>query len=177
MTLARLAIDTGYETSAVYAWSRQVGFAQVAPVKGVEGSIAQARSPARRMWMRPSRANGCGAGRGFGRCATSTFKTETYRFCGRIRPTREEIDGWASLPAWNHPSAKMGGRRVVEAIVRPNNWSRCARNAALPDWSGRSYASAMRRWTAGFMREQQRGYLGRIAGQRRGGWNWSGNSQ
>ena len=37
MTLARLAIDTGYETSAVYAWSRQVGFAQVAPVKGVEG--------------------------------------------------------------------------------------------------------------------------------------------
>ena len=37
MTLARLAIDTGYETSAVYAWSRQAGFAQVAPVKGVEG--------------------------------------------------------------------------------------------------------------------------------------------
>ena len=35
--LARLAIDTGYETSAVYAWSRQAGFAQVAPVKGVEG--------------------------------------------------------------------------------------------------------------------------------------------
>jgi phage terminase large subunit GpA-like protein len=43
MALARLAIDTGYETSAVYAWSRQVGFAQVAPVKGVEGSTARAR--------------------------------------------------------------------------------------------------------------------------------------
>jgi hypothetical protein len=37
MRLARLAIDTGYETSAVYAWSRRAGFAQVAPVKGVDG--------------------------------------------------------------------------------------------------------------------------------------------
>jgi phage terminase large subunit GpA-like protein len=37
MALARLAIDSGFETSAVYAWARQVGFAQVAPVKGVEG--------------------------------------------------------------------------------------------------------------------------------------------
>ena len=37
MRLARLAIDTGYETSAVYAWSRRAGFAQVSPVKGVDG--------------------------------------------------------------------------------------------------------------------------------------------
>jgi hypothetical protein len=40
MTLAKLAIDTGYESAAVYAWSRKQGIAQVAPVKGVEGSIA-----------------------------------------------------------------------------------------------------------------------------------------
>lgn len=38
MTIARLAIDTGYETSAVYDWARQMGFAQVAPLKGMEGS-------------------------------------------------------------------------------------------------------------------------------------------
>ena len=37
LTIARLAIDTGYETSAVYAWARKVGFGQVAPVKGLEG--------------------------------------------------------------------------------------------------------------------------------------------
>ena len=37
LTIAKLAIDTGFETSAVYGWARQVGFAQVAPVKGVEG--------------------------------------------------------------------------------------------------------------------------------------------
>src|SRR5690606_7213783 len=37
LRIARLAIDTGYEAPAVYAWSRKVGFAQVAPVKGLEG--------------------------------------------------------------------------------------------------------------------------------------------
>jgi phage terminase large subunit GpA-like protein len=37
MIIARLAIDTGYETPAVYGWARKVGFGQVAPVKGVEG--------------------------------------------------------------------------------------------------------------------------------------------
>jgi phage terminase large subunit GpA-like protein len=40
MTLARLAIDTGFETSAVYGWARQVGFAQVAPVSLL---VAEAR--------------------------------------------------------------------------------------------------------------------------------------
>ena len=37
LKIARLAIDTGYEAPAVYGWSRAQGFAQVAPVKGVEG--------------------------------------------------------------------------------------------------------------------------------------------
>ena len=37
LPIARLAIDTGYEAPAVYAWARRQGFAHVAPVKGVEG--------------------------------------------------------------------------------------------------------------------------------------------
>jgi phage terminase large subunit GpA-like protein len=37
MGLSRLAIDTGFEAPTVYAWARRAGFAQVAPVKGVEG--------------------------------------------------------------------------------------------------------------------------------------------
>ena len=37
LQIARLAVDTGYEAPAVYAWARAQGFAQVAPVKGVEG--------------------------------------------------------------------------------------------------------------------------------------------
>ncbi|PKP79241.1 MAG: terminase, partial [Alphaproteobacteria bacterium HGW-Alphaproteobacteria-2] len=73
MTLARLAIDTGYETSAVYAWSRQVGFAQVAPVKGVEGFNRS--SP-----------------------VTGPTYTESYRLLRQDRPTREELDAGAVCP-------------------------------------------------------------------------------
>ena len=36
MQLSKLAIDTGYEAPAVYAWSRAVGYAPVTPIKGVE---------------------------------------------------------------------------------------------------------------------------------------------
>ncbi len=36
MQLSKLAIDTGYEAPAVYAWSRAAGYAQVTPIKGVE---------------------------------------------------------------------------------------------------------------------------------------------
>ena len=35
--LAKLAIDTGYEPTAVYGWARRAGVAQVAPVKGTDG--------------------------------------------------------------------------------------------------------------------------------------------
>ena len=37
MVIGKLAIDTGYESAAVYAWARAQGFDQVAPVKGLEG--------------------------------------------------------------------------------------------------------------------------------------------
>jgi phage terminase large subunit GpA-like protein len=80
MALARLAIDTGYETSAVYAWARSVGFAQVAPVKGVEGFTRT--SPV----TGPTYVDATVAGKRLRRgarlwtVATSTFKAETYRF-------------------------------------------------------------------------------------------------
>ena len=37
LTLAKLAIDTGYEPTAVYGWARRAGISQVAPVKGTDG--------------------------------------------------------------------------------------------------------------------------------------------
>ena len=98
MTLARLAIDTGYETSAVYAWSRQVGFAQVAPVKGVEGFTRT--SPV----TGPTYVDATVAGKRLRRgarlwtVATSTFKAETYRFLRQDRPTREEQAAGALCP-------------------------------------------------------------------------------
>ncbi len=98
MTLARLAIDTGYETSAVYGWSRQVGFAQVAPVKGVEGF--NRTSPV----TGPTYVDATIAGKRLRRgarlwtIATSTFKAETYRFLRQDRPTREEQEAGAVCP-------------------------------------------------------------------------------
>jgi phage terminase large subunit GpA-like protein len=99
LTIARLAIDTGYETSAVYGWARQVGFAQVAPVKGLEGFNRS--SPV----TGPTYVDATIAGKRLRRgarlwsVATSTFKAETYRFLRQDRPTPEEITAGASFPA------------------------------------------------------------------------------
>jgi phage terminase large subunit GpA-like protein len=99
LMIAKLAIDTGYETSAVYGWARQVGFAQVAPVKGLEGF--NRASPV----TGPTYVDATVAGRRLRRgarlwsVATSTFKAETYRFLRQERPTQEEITAGAVFPA------------------------------------------------------------------------------
>ncbi|MFN3576411.1 MAG: phage terminase large subunit family protein [Tabrizicola sp.] len=107
LTIARLAIDTGYETSAVYAWSRQVGFAQVAPVKGVEGFTRT--SPVTGPTYVDATVGGKRLRRGarLWTVATSTFKAETYRFLRLDRPTREKQaagtlcpPGTIHLPDW-----------------------------------------------------------------------------
>ena len=98
MTVARLGVDTGFETSAVYAWARQVGFAQVAPVKGMEGFNRS--SPVSGPTFVDATAGGKRLRRGarLWTVAVSTFKAETYRFLRQDRPTREEIEGGASFP-------------------------------------------------------------------------------
>jgi phage terminase large subunit GpA-like protein len=98
MALARLAIDTGYETSAVYAWARSVGFAQVAPVKGVEGFTRT--SPV----TGPTYVDATEGGKRLRRgarlwtVAVSTFKAETYRLLRLARPTEEEMADGAAFP-------------------------------------------------------------------------------
>jgi phage terminase large subunit GpA-like protein len=98
LTIARLAIDTGYETSAVYGWARQVGFAQVAPVKGLEGFNRS--SPVTGPTYVDATIGGKRLRRGarLWTVATSTFKAETYRFLRQDRPTREEQDAGTSCP-------------------------------------------------------------------------------
>ena len=107
LTIAKLAIDTGYETSAVYAWARQVGFGQVAPVKGLEGF--NRASPVTGPTFVDATIGGKRLRRGarLWSVATSTFKAETYRFLRQDRPTPEEITGGAEfaagtvhLPSW-----------------------------------------------------------------------------
>jgi len=99
LTISRLGIDTGYETSAVYGWARQVGFAQVAPVKGLEGF--NRASPVTGPTFVDATIGGKRLRRGarLWSVATSTFKAETYRFLRQDRPTPEEITGGAEFPA------------------------------------------------------------------------------
>jgi len=96
--LARLAIDTGYETAAVYGWARSVGFAQVAPVKGLEGF--NRASPVSGPTFVDATAGGKRLRRGarLWTVATSTFKAETYRFLRLARPTAEELQDGAAFP-------------------------------------------------------------------------------
>lgn len=107
LRIAKLAIDTGYEAPAVYGWARSAGFAQVAPVKGVEGFNRS--SPV----SGPTYVDTNHAGKRLRRgarlwtVAVSTFKAETYRFLRLERPTDEEQEGGAvhsagsiHLPTW-----------------------------------------------------------------------------
>jgi phage terminase large subunit GpA-like protein len=87
--LGRLAIDTGYEAPAVYAWARRQGSAQVLPVKGVEGFNRAAPVSG------PTYVDATEGGRRIRRgarlwtVAVATLKSETYRFLRQQRPLDE----------------------------------------------------------------------------------------
>jgi phage terminase large subunit GpA-like protein len=97
--IAKLAIDTGYEAPAVYAWARQIGHAQVAPIKGVEGFNRAAPV------IGPTHVDVTEGGKKLRRgarlwtIAVATFKSETYRFLRLAAPTDEELAAGAKFPA------------------------------------------------------------------------------
>ena len=97
--LAKLGIDTGYESAAVYSWARAMGHGQVAPLKGVEGFNRTAPV------LGPSFVDVTEAGRKLRRgarlwtVAVATFKSETYRYLRLVRPTDEEVLEGAQYPA------------------------------------------------------------------------------
>ena len=90
--LSRLAIDTGYEAPAVYAWARRMGSGQVVAVKGVDGFSRPAPV------IGPSYVDATEGGKKIRRgaklwtIAVATFKSETYRFLRLDTP----VDGVAS---------------------------------------------------------------------------------
>jgi phage terminase large subunit GpA-like protein len=96
--LAKLAIDTGYESPAVYAWARRAGHAQVAPIKGVEGFNRAAPV------VGPTHVDVTEGGKKLRRgarlwtIAVATFKSETYRHLRLSAPTDEEIAAGAKCP-------------------------------------------------------------------------------
>ncbi len=95
--IARLAIDTGYEAPAVYAWAR--GNPLVSCVKGVESYNRS--SPV----SGPTYVDATVGGRKLKRgaklwtVAVSTFKSELYRFLRLSPPTDEEITAGTGYPA------------------------------------------------------------------------------
>jgi phage terminase large subunit GpA-like protein len=99
MTLAKLAIDTGYESAAVYAWSRKQGIAQVAPVKGLEGF--NRATPVSGPTFVDATVNGRKLKRGarLWTVATATFKAETYRYLRIERPSEEDRASGVAPPA------------------------------------------------------------------------------
>lgn len=126
MAISKLAIDTGYESAAVYAWARRAGFAQVAPVKGVDGF--NRASPV----AGPTYVDVSDGGRRLRRgarlwtVAVSTFKTETYRYLRLERPTDEERaegvlypPGTIHLPSW--ADSEWCKQFVAEQLVTVRN--------------------------------------------------------
>ena len=91
--LAKLAIDTGYEAPAVYAWARRMGSAQVVAIKGVDGFNRAAPV------VGPTYVDATEGGRRIRRgarlwtVAVATFKSETYRFL-RLSPPAEDAAPW-----------------------------------------------------------------------------------
>ena len=96
--IAKLAVDTGYQASAVYAWARDAGFAQVAPVKGVEGFNRAAPVAGPSFVDATERGRKVRRGARLWTVAVATFKSETYRYLRLAAPTDEDIAAGATAP-------------------------------------------------------------------------------
>ncbi len=135
MTLAKLAIDTGYESAAVYAWARQQGTAQVAPVKGMEGF--NRTTPVSGPTFVDATVNGRKLKRGarLWTVATATFKAETYRHLRLERLSDENREagtttppGTVHLPDW--ADSEWLKQLVAEQLVTIRN----KRGYARQEW-------------------------------------------
>ena len=135
MVIGKLAIDTGYEAPAVYAWARKQGFDQVAPIKGLEGF--NRATPVSGPTFVDATIGGKRLRRGarLWSVATATFKTETYRFLRLERPSDEDralgvldAPGTVHLPDWI--DTEWLKQLVAEQLVTVRN----KRGYAYPEW-------------------------------------------
>lgn len=135
MVIAKLAIDTGYEAAAVYAWARAQGFEQVSPIKGLEGF--NRATPVSGPTFVDATIGGKRLRRGarLWSIATATFKTETYRFLRLERPSDEDrtlgvcdAPGTVHLPDWI--DTEWLKQLVAEQLVTVRN----KRGYAHPEW-------------------------------------------
>ncbi len=98
--VARLAIDAGFESPAVYAWARRQGSARAVAVKGVETFNSSMPVSAR-----PTYVDATEGGRKIKRgaklwtVAVSTLKSEFYRWLRHDPPTDEDQEAGVAYPA------------------------------------------------------------------------------
>lgn len=101
--IMRLAIDTGFASSAVYAWARRVGFANVSPVKGAEGFNRSAPVTGPTVVDVNTAGDRIRRGARLWTISTHTFKAETYRWLRLEWPSSEELsDGVPTPPGAIH---------------------------------------------------------------------------
>ncbi len=135
LRIARLAIDTGYEAPAVYSWSRAQGFAQVSPVKGVEGFNRS--SPVSGPTFVDATEGGKRLRRGarLWTVAVSTFKAETYRFLRLERPTTEErAEGTTFPPGTIHLPTWVDSEWLKQVVAEQLVTVRTKRGFAKLEW-------------------------------------------
>lgn len=98
MQIGKLAIDTGYETAAVYRWARLQPISQVMPIKGLQGFNRS--SPVTGPTFVDATEGGKRLRRGakLWSIATAVFKSETYRFLRLPRITDEDVANGATPP-------------------------------------------------------------------------------
>jgi phage terminase large subunit GpA-like protein len=133
--LAKLAIDTGYEAPAIYAWARRAGHAQVVPVKGVDGFNRAAPI------VGPSYVDVTEGGRKLRRgarlwtVAVATFKSETYRFLRLSRPTDEVLAaGGTYPPGYVHLPRGMEAEWVKQLVAEQLVSVRTKRGFTRLEW-------------------------------------------
>jgi phage terminase large subunit GpA-like protein len=103
--LTRLAIDTGFEAQAVYAWCRAMGRAQVMAVKGVPGGDRASPVDGPSYVEVSERGRKIRRGLQLWKVAVSVFKAETYGWLRLDRPSDEALEaggwpaGYVHLPA------------------------------------------------------------------------------
>jgi phage terminase large subunit GpA-like protein len=114
--IAKLAIDTGCEAPAVYAWARKAGHAQVVLIKGIEGFTRPAPVAG------PTHVDVTEGGKKLQRgarlwtVAVATFKSETYRFLRQAYRRRNRRRPQVARRL--HPLSARRRRRMAEATRR-----------------------------------------------------------
>ena len=135
LQIGRIAVDTGYETAAVYSWARRQPGAQVAPIKGMEGFNRASPVTGPTYVDATERGKRIRRGAKLWTIATSTFKSETYRFLRLPRPTDDELSEGQAFPAGTiHLPTWIDSEWIKQLTAEQLVTKRDRRGFSKPEW-------------------------------------------